>query len=78
MTKYLLKIADFITHLFPYVSKDRMLKFSCGHIIPKENLQVLTVASGPSGMKLTYNYESRSDVKLVNVCPCLRLIIIQQ
>lgn len=61
-----LQIGDFLTHLFPNVNKDRISKFSCGHIIPKENLQVLTVASGPSGMKLTYNYESRSDSKLVS------------
>ncbi|KAJ2961754.1 hypothetical protein NQZ79_g2978 [Umbelopsis isabellina] len=59
-------IGDFLTHLFPYVNKDRISKFSCGHIIPKENLQVLTVASGPSGMKLTYNYDSRSDAKLID------------
>lgn len=59
-------IGDFLTHLFPNVNKDRISKFSCGHIIPKENLQVLTVASGPSGMKLTYNYESRSDSKLID------------
>ncbi|CAO3660492.1 unnamed protein product [Umbelopsis vinacea] len=59
-------ISDFLTHLFPYVERDRILKFSCGHIIPKQNLQVLTVAAGPSGQQLIYNYEHRSDVKLID------------
>ncbi|GAB5589642.1 ATP-dependent DNA helicase chl1 [Umbelopsis nana] len=59
-------ISDFLTHLFPYVERDRILKFSCGHIIPKQNLQVLTVASGPSGQQLMYNYEHRSDAKMMD------------
>lgn len=60
-----LQMSDFLTHLFPYIEKDRIHKFSCGHIIPKENLQVLTVGTGPTGQKLIYNFEHRSDTKLV-------------
>jgi hypothetical protein len=60
-----IQMSDFLTHLFPYAEKDRIHKFSCGHIIPKENLQVLTVGTGPTGQKLIYNFEHRSDTKLV-------------
>lgn len=60
-----LQMSDFLTHLFPYIEKGRIHKFSCGHIIPKENLQVLTVGTGPTGQKLIYNFEHRSDTKLV-------------
>ncbi|KAI9284946.1 helicase C-terminal domain-containing protein [Umbelopsis sp. AD052] len=59
-------MSDFLTHLFPYAEKDRIHKFSCGHIIPKENLQVLTVGTGPTGQKLIYNFEHRSDTKLID------------
>ena len=35
--------------------------FSCGHIIPAENLCVLAVSRGPQDKPLNFRYDSRSD-----------------
>lgn len=37
-------VEDYYKYLFPYLSRDKMKKFSCGHIVPKENLEVLVVS----------------------------------
>ncbi|KAF7721013.1 DEAD H (Asp-Glu-Ala-Asp His) box helicase 11, partial [Apophysomyces ossiformis] len=59
-------ISDFMTHLFPKVSKERISRFSCGHIIPKENLLTLTVDEGPRGKPLLFTFDSRQDVAMID------------
>ena len=50
---------DYIRHLFPYVDPTRLKTFSCGHIIPKENLIALPVAKGPGGIDFDFTYDKR-------------------
>ncbi|KAI8641897.1 helicase C-terminal domain-containing protein [Parasitella parasitica] len=59
-------ISDFLDHLFPYVPETRITHFSCGHIIPPENLTTIALDVGPSGQPLIFNYESRQDLKLMD------------
>ncbi|RUS33181.1 helicase C-terminal domain-containing protein [Jimgerdemannia flammicorona] len=59
-------IADYLHHLFPYLPPDRLSRFSCGHVIPQENLITLAVAEGPSSMPLEFTFEKRSDAKLID------------
>ncbi|CAG8490837.1 8736_t:CDS:10 [Paraglomus brasilianum] len=59
-------MADFIEQLFPYVNVSRIKKFSCGHIIPSENLLTMAVQKGPSGESLEITFEKRTDTKLID------------
>lgn len=58
-------VSDFTDYLFPYVSHDKILKFSCDHIIPRENLKVFPV-SGFNGNKFEFTFDKRNDTKMVN------------
>ncbi|KAI8330795.1 putative ATP-dependent RNA helicase DDX11 [Choanephora cucurbitarum] len=59
-------ISDFLSHLFPFVSNDKIRHFSCGHIIPPTNLSTITLEQGPTGKPLLFNYENRQDLKLMD------------
>ncbi|KAH0609297.1 uncharacterized protein H6S33_012783 [Morchella sextelata] len=50
---------DYMMHLFPYLPKERIRTFSCGHVIPKENLVALPVSKGPSGREFEFTFEKR-------------------
>ncbi|KAL0342021.1 UNVERIFIED_CONTAM: ATP-dependent DNA helicase DDX11 [Sesamum calycinum] len=45
--------------LFPSLQLDRLPFFSCGHIIPSENILPVVVKHGPSGRSFDFSYKSR-------------------
>ncbi|ORY79420.1 ATP-dependent RNA helicase CHL1 [Protomyces lactucae-debilis] len=51
---------DYINLLFPSL-RPRVSKFSCGHIIPKENLSAMVLSSGSAGQSFEFNFERRSN-----------------
>ena len=57
---------DYIRHLFPYVDPERLTTWSCGHIIPKENLIVLPVAKGPRDVEFDFTYEKRNTPTVID------------
>ncbi|KAI7865468.1 helicase C-terminal domain-containing protein [Spinellus fusiger] len=59
-------ISDFTKHLFPDIPDSHINKFSCGHIIPFQNLLTLNIDEGPSGKSLLFNYENRQDNGLID------------
>jgi chromosome transmission fidelity protein 1 len=56
---------DFVQQLFPHVSHERILKYSCGHVIPKEQLTTISLAKGPSGKEFEFTFENRNNPDLV-------------
>ncbi|KAG8194708.1 hypothetical protein JTE90_028022 [Oedothorax gibbosus] len=54
-------VSEFTHQLFipAGVSLDRMSLFSCGHVIPPDNLSALGMATGPCGGTLDFTYKSR-------------------
>jgi chromosome transmission fidelity protein 1 len=56
------KISDF-EHLIG--NKGKIEHFSCGHVIPKENLVCLGLSTGPSGVKFDFSYNSRDNLQIV-------------
>lgn len=62
------------------ISESRISHFSCGHVIPPENLLAAGIAIGPCGNSLDFTYKSRKlpeTVKelgsvLVNICNMIR------
>ncbi|BES92585.1 HELICc2 [Nesidiocoris tenuis] len=70
--------SEFRDRLFLACGADesRIVDFSCGHVIPKENILPLVVPVGPTGQTLEFTFQKRNDPALigelgrllVNVC----------
>ena len=56
---------DYARHLFSYVKSDQLITWGCGHIIPKENLIAMPVASTADGTVLDFTYGRRNDPQLI-------------
>lgn len=62
-------MSDFREQLFPYLGEGgggRFGAFSCGHVVPKENVATFAVAKGPAGRTFEFTFEARKDEKLVS------------
>lgn len=55
---------DFTEFLFPYVDKNMVEKFSCGHVIPKENLEVFIV--GKNHFNFEFSFNKRDDTNMID------------
>ncbi|EMG51056.1 CHL1 ATP-dependent DNA helicase CHL1 [Candida maltosa Xu316] len=53
-------VSDYIDYLFPQVPKNKITKFSCGHVIPKENLKVFPVQE-MNGTQFEFSFEKRTN-----------------
>lgn len=51
---------DYIRHLFAYVHPDRLKLWSCGHIMPKENLIVWPLTRSSSDVVFDFTYSKRN------------------
>lgn len=60
-------MSDVINQLFSYFPSERVTTFSCGHIIPEENLQTLVVSTSPRGNAIEYKADKQSDPNVVGV-----------
>ncbi|KAG6845118.1 hypothetical protein H0H87_000545 [Tephrocybe sp. NHM501043] len=58
-------ISDVVNQLFSYLPRERFASFSCGHIIPAENLQALVVSKSPRGNELEYKAGKQSDPNVI-------------
>ncbi|XP_016514733.1 uncharacterized protein LOC107831480 [Nicotiana tabacum] len=47
--------------LFPWLPLDQLHLFSCGHIIPPENILPIVVSQGPSRHSFDFSYSARSS-----------------
>lgn len=66
-------MSEFIDQLFLMAgaTTDRIMTFSCDHVIPKENIISNVVMRGPTGVEFEFNFCNRQDTKLViNSCSC--------
>ena len=61
-------ISEFKEQLFTNAGapEDRISHFSCGHVIPKENILPIVMQSGPSGRLLDFTYENRNKKETLN------------
>lgn len=60
-------MSEFIDQLFLMAGAmpDRIMTFSCDHVIPKENIISNVVIRGPTGIEFEFNFHNRQDTKLV-------------
>jgi len=57
---------DYIRHLFPYLNADRLKTWSCGHIMPKDNLIVWPVAKARGGIDFDFTYDKRTSPTMID------------
>lgn len=60
-------MSEFIDQLFLMAgaTPDRIVTFSCDHVIPKENIISNVVIRGPTGVEFEFNFHNRHDTRLV-------------
>ncbi|KAG9035892.1 ATP-dependent DNA helicase chl1 [Tulasnella sp. JGI-2019a] len=59
-------ISDFQSQLFGYLRDgQRLTSFSCGHVVPEENLKCVVVAKGARGGDLTFTFGQRGNKELM-------------
>lgn len=56
---------DYTRRLFAYVDPTRVKTFSCGHIIPKQNLIALPIAKGPGGTEFDFTFDKRNSPAMI-------------
>ncbi|KAJ1026047.1 hypothetical protein NDA18_003707 [Ustilago nuda] len=69
-------ISDFRQQLLPFLPSERLVTFSCGHVIPPSNLMVSVLSSSPKGLPFEFKFDSRDNTDmldqlgktLVNLC----------
>jgi chromosome transmission fidelity protein 1 len=55
-----------VLQLFPGVPVGRVTNYSCGHVIPPQNLLPLSVPRGPSGVTFNFNFKNRASLEQVS------------
>uniref|UniRef100_A0AAY4BU36 ATP-dependent DNA helicase DDX11 n=1 Tax=Denticeps clupeoides TaxID=299321 RepID=A0AAY4BU36_9TELE len=60
-------VAEFRDHLLisAGVQKERITEFSCGHVIPPENILPIVLCVGPSGQELEFTFQTRDTPKMM-------------
>ncbi|XP_072040850.1 ATP-dependent DNA helicase DDX11-like [Amphiura filiformis] len=48
------------------VQEDRIAEFSCGHVIPPDQLLPIALTTGPSGVDFNFTYQSRDTPKMMD------------
>ena len=64
-------MSDYTDFLFSYLSTDRLVSYSFGHVIPSSNLLTQAIVHGPSGKEFLFNYAGRTDAMYLE----LRLLL---
>lgn len=57
---------DYVHQLFSYVDPDRLKLWSCGHVIPRDNLIVCPIAKGPTNDDFEFTYSKRNSHTIIN------------
>ncbi|KAF7992402.1 hypothetical protein HCN44_001727 [Aphidius gifuensis] len=61
-------ISEFRDQLFigAGAESERIMTFSCDHVVPKENILTRILCKGPTGVSLEFNYQNRQNPKLLD------------
>ncbi|XP_011638636.2 LOW QUALITY PROTEIN: ATP-dependent DNA helicase DDX11 [Pogonomyrmex barbatus] len=61
-------MSEFIDQLFLMAgaTPERIMTFSCDHVIPKENIISNVVMRGPTGVEFEFNFHNRQDTRLLD------------
>ncbi|CAG2104848.1 unnamed protein product [Medioppia subpectinata] len=58
---------EYIDHLFKPlgITSERLVTFSCGHVIPDSNLSAICLGMGPNGRQLNYTFQNRTNTSMI-------------
>ncbi|KYN03917.1 putative ATP-dependent RNA helicase DDX11 [Cyphomyrmex costatus] len=61
-------MSEFVDQLFLMAgaTPDRIMTFSCDHVIPKENIISNVATRGPTGIEFEFNFHNRQDTRLLD------------
>ncbi|ETS60057.1 hypothetical protein PaG_06051 [Moesziomyces aphidis] len=59
-------LSDFRQQLLPFLPRDKLVEFSCGHVIPPSNLMVSVLGSSPKGLPFEFKFDSRANAELID------------
>jgi hypothetical protein len=59
------QMSDFSSQLFSYLPEEQIKAFSCGHVIPVNNLQTLVLTQGPRKTDLVWKFDRRGNKVIV-------------
>ncbi|KAG9052955.1 ATP-dependent DNA helicase chl1 [Serendipita sp. 407] len=59
-------MSDFYSQLVPYLADEKIALFSCGHVMPEENLKTIVVTRGPTGASLVYKHQQQRDLSVMS------------
>ncbi|KAM9755051.1 ATP-dependent DNA helicase DDX11 [Menidia menidia] len=48
------------------VGEERIVEFSCGHVIPPESILPIVLCSGPSGQELDFTFQNRDSPRMMD------------
>lgn len=73
-------MSEFIDQLFLMAgaTSDRIMTFSCDHVVPKENIMSNVVTRGPTGVQFEFTFQNRQDTKLVSTSSLQHRIELQR
>lgn len=62
-------ISEFKDQIFNLNSSslDRIVHFSCGHVVPSNHILPLIMCSGPTGQEFDFSYQERTSAKMVEL-----------
>ncbi|KAH3677241.1 hypothetical protein WICMUC_001822 [Wickerhamomyces mucosus] len=55
--------SDYTDYLFPYIDSKLIKKFSCGHVIPEDNLKVFAIEK--YNLDFHFSFDKRNDTKMI-------------
>lgn len=55
----------FVTQLFSRLPVERVKLFSCGHVVPPENIQAFVLPKGPTGVEFEFTATRRTDTSMI-------------
>ncbi|KAJ3331329.1 DEAD H (Asp-Glu-Ala-Asp His) box helicase 11 [Blyttiomyces sp. JEL0837] len=59
-------VDEFQDQLMHHVDNEKVVRFSCGHIVPPTSILTLSLSVGPSGMPLNFTFDNRLKDSMVN------------
>lgn len=61
------QVSDFSLQLLPQLPPSQIENFSCGHVIPSENILTVVIPKGPKGKEMEFKFSGREDEGLVRL-----------
>ncbi|SNX85039.1 related to CHL1 - protein of the DEAH box family [Melanopsichium pennsylvanicum] len=59
-------LSDFRQQLLPFLPAERLVVFSCGHVIPPANLLATVLSTSPKGVPFEFKFDSRDNNDLLD------------